>query len=135
MHPILDTIAPIISTASAPAVLVNVHRWFWVAVLACGLAAAIAAFTTHFLAAIKFAFAGIAGGVLNWLYGIVIGSFVLSGLACFACGLVVAWYILNGRHQFEPNSLVKNLNNRLGSLETQIAQKFSHEKQPSSPGV
>ena len=113
----MNTLHAVIASAAAPAILTDAQRWFWVAVLACAAAAAIAFFTSHFLAGIKFAFAAAAGAALNFLFGVVIGSFVLTALASFACGLVVAWYILNGRHQLEPSGALAAVNARLQQLE------------------
>lgn len=109
-----------VNSASAPLALVHAHRWFWVLVILCVVASVLAFFTTHFLAGIKFALAAIVGAACNYLFGVLIGSFVLSCFASFGAGLIVAWYILNGRHQFEPNKIVLSLNNRLGEAESKL---------------
>ena len=120
MHAAIASITPVLASPSAPAVLTDLHRWFYVAVILCVVAAIIAGFTTHFLACIKFALAAAVGTAMNFLFGVVIGSFVLACLASFAGGLVMAWYILNGRHRFEPSVLESELNSRLQALEKTV---------------
>lgn len=120
---LLASLAPVIASPSAPAVLWDIHRWFWVAVILCAVAAVIAFFTTHFLAGIKFSLAAAVGAALNYLFGVVIGSFVLACLAWGGICIVVTWYILNGRHHFEPSAEVAAVNVRLRDLENLIQAK------------
>jgi uncharacterized membrane protein len=114
---IFAQVAPILQSAAAPKVFTDAERWFWILVALCVVACVLAVITTHFLAAIKFGLAACLGALFTWLYGIVIGSFVLACFASFGVGLVVAWYILNGRHQFAPSAATAIVNARLAALE------------------
>ena len=113
----MNTLHEVLASPAAPALLDDAHRWFWLAVLLCAVAAVLAFFTSHFLAGIKFALAAVAGAAMNFLFGVIIGSFVLSCLASFAAGIVVAWYILNGRHGLEPSAALEAVNARIEALE------------------
>lgn len=122
-HSAVASILPSIESSNAPPVLHNVQRWFWTLVVACIVAAIVATFTTHFLAAIKFALAAICGAAFNYLYGVVIGSFVLACFASFAAGLVIAYYILNGRYKFSLSNAEQTVNDRLQAIENKVIPK------------
>ena len=87
----------IVSQPSSPKEIMLPIHWLYIASLVCLLAAVIAGFTTHFLAAAKFAFAGVAGAVIGKVFSVILGSFVLATFASFAVGLIIAWYIIEGR--------------------------------------
>ena len=114
-------VAPVLASPEAPPVLWQLHRWLWAAVIACGVAAVLAAVLTHFLAAIKFGLAAVLGAAGNWLFGVVVGSFVLSFFAGVAIGLILGYYVLNGRFHFEASGVEQNLNARMAQLERFVA--------------
>jgi hypothetical protein len=122
------SILPAISSGSAPAILVSGHRWFYLACLVSALAGVLAFYTGHMLAGIKFEFAAVLGAAVNWLFGLVIASYVLSTLVAFALGLVIAWYILNHKHGLELKPVTQSLNDRLSQLEQLVVPKVNPPK-------
>jgi hypothetical protein len=72
----------------------NSFKWFILASLICGIAAAIAAYTQHYLAAIKFAAAAVAFPVLFKVFSSSIALYVGGGLAIAGLVFVIAWYII-----------------------------------------
>jgi len=94
-----NVIHDLLTSADAPQIITNTYKWFYLACVVSFFASALAFYTAHILAGIKLLFAGIGGLVCNYLFGVVIGSFVLSCLVSFALGCILAWYIIKGKSE------------------------------------
>ena len=121
-----------ISSSAPPEVVLSSIKWLYIAAVVCALACGIAFATGHILAAVKFAFAGVAGVVLGKTVSVVVGSFVLTAFGCFAAGLVVAWYILSkktaGSTGFDLGAWIAAQEQQAVQNALQLAQKINPPK-------
>lgn len=90
--------APIVSSAisspSAPPILFDAIHKLYICCALSIIASAIAFFTSHILAGIKFAISGVLGIFIGKTFGVIFGSFVFSCFASFAIGVLLSWYII-----------------------------------------
>lgn len=75
----------------------STFKWFVLAALLCGIAAAIAAYFQHYLAAIKFTAAGVAFPVLYKVFSSTAALFVGGALIVAGLVFVIAWYVIESK--------------------------------------
>lgn len=90
--------APAAPPTPAEVAAVENIRWFYIAGLVCALAAGLAAWSGHYLAAIKFGFAAVAVPVLARFFSQ--HAAVMVGLVCLGLGvgLILAWHELKAKY-------------------------------------